>query len=118
LVRVEYNNPQPQINGGVFSQLNGPLWKGSDMALLLAVKRSYRYFIPRSLLEPRKYVRQIYMPAVYYVVGITTGMYIYARPGEGPHITQISLIVMVALLILGRWAGVPLGGGFEPPIAG
>jgi hypothetical protein len=73
------------------------------MGLCLAIKRSYRHLIPSTLLDPRKLVRQIYVPAFFYIIGLSTGMYSYARPGEGDHITRESIVAMVVLLLLVRW---------------
>ena len=75
------------------------------MGLAQAIKRSYRFFIPPSLLTPRKLVRQLFEPTFFYVMGLTTGMYAYARPGEGKHITTISIVAMLVLLVLKWWSG-------------
>ena len=80
------------------------------MGLAHAIKRSHRFFIPPSLLAPRTWVRRLLAPAFFYVVGVVTGMYAYARPGEGERITYIAIVVMLVLLALKWWSGAPIEG--------
>jgi hypothetical protein len=75
------------------------------MGLGLAIKRSYRYFIPPSLLAPRKLGRRLYEPMFMYLVGLVTGMYTYARPGEGNHITKLFAVALLVLLVFKWWSG-------------
>ena len=80
------------------------------MSLSQAIKRSYRYFVPPSMLAPRKLVRRLFEPAFFYVTGLTTGMYAYARPGEGERITTIWMTAMVVFLALKWWSGATVEG--------
>jgi hypothetical protein len=81
------------------------------MNLAQAIKRSYHFFIPPSLLAPRQWVGRIFQPAFFYVIGLSTGMYAYARPGEGQRITSISIVAMFGLLVLKWWSGASTQGG-------
>lgn len=77
------------------------------MGLAQAIKRSYRFFIPPSLLAPRQWVRRMFQPVFFYVVGLTTGMYVYAPPGE----TCLSIVAILVLLMLKWWSGASTQGG-------
>jgi hypothetical protein len=76
------------------------------MGMILAVKRSYRYFIPSSLLTPRKLVRQLFTALFFYFIGLTTGMYWYANERDFDRVSKVSIVGLVLLLVLGWWAGV------------
>ena len=75
------------------------------MGLAQAIRRSYRYFIPPSLLAPRKLVRRLFEPTFFYIIGLTMGMYSYARPGEVEHINTVAMLAMLVLLSLKWWSG-------------
>jgi hypothetical protein len=75
------------------------------MSLVLAVKRSYRYFLPSSLFDLKRLVRRLYIPIFFYIVGWTTGAYRNAEIGSGERITKISIGVLAVLWILRWWAG-------------
>ena len=75
------------------------------MGLILAVKRSYRYFIPKSLLTPRKFVRDHYGAIFFYFVGVMTGLYWYGGSEHFQHISTTTGVGLVVLLILRWWAG-------------
>jgi hypothetical protein len=75
------------------------------MGLAQAIKRSFRFFLPPSLLAPRRLVRRLFGPAFFYVIGLITGMYVYARPSEVEHITTIFVVAMFVLLTLKWWSG-------------
>ena len=74
--------------------------------MILAVKRSYRYFIPSSLLTPRKFIRQHYTAIFFYFLGLMTGMYWYSQPGSFERISTTTGVGLAILLVLGWWAGV------------
>ena len=82
---------------------------GAFMSLSTAVRRSYRYFLPRALFTPRKLLRQLWVPLFFYVMGLETATD-HFRPG-----TNILFIgVLSALIALKWWAGpVP----WELPVA-
>lgn len=77
------------------------------MGLAQAIKRSYPFLIPPSLLAPRTYVRRHIEPAFFYVIGLTTGMYTCAPPGEVKRISGIGSAVMLVLLVLKWWSARP-----------
>ncbi|MDB5297824.1 MAG: hypothetical protein JWO31_3807 [Phycisphaerales bacterium] len=81
------------------------------MGLARAIKRSYRFFIPPSLQAPRKLVRRTYEPAIFYLIGLTTGLSHYARPDEAERVWTISIIAFSLLLALKWWSGAGVADG-------
>jgi hypothetical protein len=75
------------------------------MGFVLAIKRSYRYFIPRSLQTPRKFVRDHYAVMFFYFLGLQSGMYWCAPPGSFERISTITGVGLAILLVLKWWAG-------------
>jgi len=75
------------------------------MSLMLGVKRSYRYFLPAFVFEPRRLVRQLFVPAFFYFLGWSAAGYTYGGPAQHDHISKVSLVVLLALLILKWWTG-------------
>ncbi len=73
------------------------------MGVTLAIKRSYRYFLPQPFLSPRRFIRQCFPSLSLYVVGLFTGM--YGRPVDPMRITYSFLIAMVGLIAVKWWAG-------------
>jgi hypothetical protein len=73
------------------------------MGLILAVKRSYRYLLPRPILSPRRFARRWYAAMFYYAVGLFTGMYV--RPADSAGITYAFLAVLCCLGIVKWWSG-------------
>ncbi len=88
------------------------------MGLTLAVKRSYRYFIPAILLTPRELIRRSFASALFFVLGITTGMYWYAQPGsQSEHVAKVSCVLLWVLTLLKWWAeGTPSITPHSPPM--
>lgn len=78
------------------------------MSLAKAIKRSYRFFIPPGLFRPREFIRRWHETLGFYFVGLITGMYFYARPGDMNRIFVLSITGCVILGILKWWAGVLL----------
>ncbi len=76
------------------------------MSIALALKRTYRHFAP-PFDEVRRFVRKLYVPAFFYIVGQESGMYKYARPEDVARITKQSMVAIVVLLVLGWWSGMP-----------
>ena len=76
------------------------------MGLRLAVKRSYRYFIPSDVLHPRKLIRELYVPVFAGVLGYQNGWYSGARGGDPERLQYGVLAAYLVLLALGSWAGV------------
>jgi hypothetical protein len=88
---------------------------GCAMGLMLAIKRSYRYFLPRSLLEPRAWVRRRFEGLFLYFVGLFTGMFVYVGPGEGERVGQMFTVAMLVLIALKMWSGAtPQANAREP----
>jgi hypothetical protein len=75
------------------------------MGLTQAIKRSYPFLVPPSLRAPRTFIRRNIERLGFYVVGLTTGMYICARPGEGDQISHIAIAALSVLLVLKWWSG-------------
>jgi hypothetical protein len=75
------------------------------MSLALAMKRSYRFFLPRSLLNPRRLARQLLPVAFFYVIVLSTGMYVGARGIDQQHVTEGTVLAMLVLIVLRLWAG-------------
>jgi hypothetical protein len=74
------------------------------MGLRLAVRRSYRYFIPAGLLDPRRTARRWAEPLFFYAIGLTTGMYIYAPATVSDRIGIFALVSTLALGALKGWS--------------
>jgi hypothetical protein len=72
------------------------------MGMILAVKRSYRHFLPGPFLSPGKFVRRWHLPLFFYAVGLFTGMYVH--PSEPERVTYYALATMGALLLLKWWS--------------
>jgi hypothetical protein len=70
------------------------------MGITLAVKRSYRHFLPTPWKSPKKYVRQWYPVWFFYTVGLFTGMYIHV-----PDPMRVSYCFLAVMLVLGlaKW---------------
>ena len=79
------------------------------MSLLVAVKRSWHYFIPESLLDLRRLVRQLYIPAYFFVMGWAFGIDSHGGPGR---YSQLGTAVVV-LILLKSWAGKYEPGDFQ-----
>jgi hypothetical protein len=75
------------------------------MSLSAAIQRSYRYFLPPLLMSPRRLVRHLYGPAMFYVVGMLTGECLYAQPDQVVHITGRGVLAIIGLMWLRSWAG-------------
>jgi len=75
------------------------------MNLVLALKRSYRYFLPSSLFDLKKLVRQVYVPTVFYLMGWTTAGYHYGGVGSAERVTNISIFYGIVLIVVKWWAG-------------
>ena len=43
------------------------------MSVALAVKRSYRYFVPSTFSDPRRLARQAVKPTAYFLIGAVVG---------------------------------------------
>jgi hypothetical protein len=70
------------------------------MSVTLGLKRVYRCWF-----EPRRLIRQLYVPAFVYILGWSTAAYRYAGPAEHEHISNVSFWGILILLILKVWAG-------------
>jgi hypothetical protein len=77
------------------------------MSFALAIKRSYRYFIPSELRNPRKLVRQIWLPAFAYIMGLSSGMVTHSSAVEINRVTSWTIAALLVLYVLRFWAGKP-----------
>lgn len=73
------------------------------MGMYHAVRRSYRYFLPQAILAPRATVRRLWASALFYVIGLYTGMLWYAPRGESHHIRNMFLTAIFCLWVLRAW---------------
>jgi hypothetical protein len=74
------------------------------MSLILGIKRSYRYFIPRLFFEPRRLVRESFIPIFFTFVGWSIGAYAYG--GNFDRVSKIAMMGFGILLFLKWWSGV------------
>jgi hypothetical protein len=75
------------------------------MGVGLAMKRSYRYFIPSELRNPRKLIRQLWMPAFCYIMGLSNGM--FSHPVDQNRVTMWTIAALLFLSVMRFWAGPP-----------
>jgi hypothetical protein len=75
------------------------------MSVILAVKRSYRYFLPSSLFDLKRLVRRLFVPAAFYLLGWRSAAYSFAGVGNGEEITKTVIFFVAALIALKWWAG-------------
>lgn len=75
------------------------------MGLRLAVKRSFRYFMPTALLNPRRLVRGLYTPAFFFILGFEFGTP-GANAARGEHFANPFVVAMLILAVVGWWAEV------------
>ena len=73
------------------------------MGIALAIKRSYRHFLPAALFQPRMMVRRWYPLLSLYVIGLLTGM--SWRPVSGQQLEIAFIATIVALIVLKWWSG-------------
>jgi hypothetical protein len=77
------------------------------MGLGLAIRRSYRYFLPGALLTPRMTARRLYDPMCFYFIGLSTGIGWASDRGEENRKMLYFGAGALALLLLKWWAGAP-----------
>ncbi|HTW95526.1 MAG TPA: hypothetical protein VMD30_12065 [Tepidisphaeraceae bacterium] len=75
------------------------------MGLILGLKRSYKCFLPSFLFDPRRPVRQLFVPILFYIIGWSTGSFTYAGIAGHEHVFKVSIIALAVLLVLKWWAG-------------
>jgi len=84
------------------------------MSFSLAVKQSWRYFAPRSLLDSRRVVRQLSIPGLFYLLGWEHGLYSQdGAPDFDRGMVEVT-VCLLALLTLRLWAGKYQLGDLEP----
>ena len=77
------------------------------MSLSLAIKRSYRYLVPKSVLNPRALVRDL-LPSIFaYTLGLFTGLRFTGGQGQVENISRWEIAVFAALLVAKWWAYAP-----------
>ena len=74
------------------------------MGVILAIRRSYRHFLPAAFWSPRKFIRRWYMSLVFYVVGLLTGISIHVD--DPRRVTYVSIAAFAILLLLKWWSGI------------
>jgi cytochrome c biogenesis factor len=74
------------------------------MNLLLAIRRSYRHFIPVFVLTPRRTVRTLFSPMLCFVTGIALGAELYADRSQMVRIANWTVAATMTLLLLNWWA--------------
>jgi hypothetical protein len=74
------------------------------MNMTLALKRSYRYFIPAFILEPRRTVRVLFSPLLCFITGISVGAELYCDRSQMGRIGAFTAGATIALLLLNWWA--------------
>ena len=77
------------------------------MSLSLAIKRSYRNFIPPSVRNPRQLVRDLWPSIFLYTIGLFTGLTFSENRGNIEKITGWTTATFVTLLIIKWWAYAP-----------
>ena len=75
------------------------------MSLVLAIKRSYRYFLPSSLFDSKRLVRRLYIPVFFYLMGWTAAAYCYGGTAYAERISKVCILFLAVLLIVKWWAG-------------
>jgi hypothetical protein len=65
------------------------------MSIALAVRRSYRYFVPSTFLDPRRLARRAVKPAAYFLMGTVVGADLLGPARVDRFFFAVSLAVIV-----------------------
>ena len=74
------------------------------MGLINAIRRSYRYFLPNVLLNPKRTINSLFPYVLIAILGWSFGAMQYSSHADKGGIVQNQQIAMWTLLILKFWA--------------